>query len=69
MKIEDLINDYVEERKSILLLLDRTKRKYYSNETDSYDSFHLKYLIGFYEGQLLIINDVLKFFDYREEKK
>lgn len=58
MNIKELIQELKEQKEQIQKDLKRLKTRY-ETLTDAYDTIQVKYLIGYYEGQEDIINQIL----------
>lgn len=59
MNIKELIQELNEQKEQIQKDLKRLKNRYKNEAIDGYEAFQIKYLIGYYEGQEDIINQIL----------
>lgn len=64
MNIKELLQELKEQKEQIQKDLKRLKERY-KNVNDNYDAFQIKYLIGYYEGQEDIINQILDYYKIR----
>ena len=65
MNIKELLQELNEQKEQIQKDLKRLKNRYNNEVLDGYDAFQVKYLIGYYEGQEDIINQILDFYKTR----
>ena len=64
MNLRELLQELKEQKEEIQEDLKRLKTRY-ENISDSYDALQVKYLIGYYEGQEDIINQILDYYKLR----
>lgn len=65
MNIKELLQELKEQKEQIQKDLKRLKNRYNNEVLDTYDAFQVKYLIGYYEGQEDIINQILDYYKSR----
>lgn len=62
MNIKELIKELQEQKEDIKKNIAKLKHRYINEVLNDYDAFQIKYLIGYYEGQEDIINQILDYY-------
>ena len=60
MTKKELIQDLTKQLTSVRERINQLKNKYFNEVLNDYDSYHIKYMIGLYEGQEMILEQVLE---------
>ena len=64
MTKNELIQDLTEQLTSVQKRINELKTKYFNEVLTDYDSYQIKYTIGLYEGQEMILVQVLEDLKY-----